>query len=657
MLKNIFSKIFKKPVSLAILFIIAAVVFGGFRVMYYIKSPDVLLLVNRAGAQWISYDNEFDLKAKPASETWSEFRYIFNTSEKIENARITLQALKRCQVFFDGVNIFSSPDGFDKWKQVHDVAVPFAVEAGPHEIIIIVTSESSYPAVIAYSETLPIRTPSGWFASNDGKNWQTAVPASRIKQASISRKFSSASASLIRIWPYLLAVFVIAFMISLFYSRQGDDARTSLRFRPEPSHVRWLLLFLWAVLALNNMFKLNYQVGTDGWGHIDYIDYIVTKGSLPLAPDGWQMFQAPLNYLLSAPLYALLIKWLDFPAVVKIMGIIPVACGLVQIEIVYRTARLVFADRKDLQIIAIVAGSLLPIHTYVCQSVGNEALAGCLISLVIFLCVSLIMPGAKERRPGYFVWIGVVWGLALLSKMTAVPLALVLIIVLASHMRLIQKPLKSALRPVMIVFSVSMLIAGWYYLRNYMEIGNPFAVVFEHSQMLHWWQDPSYRTWSHILSFGQSFGYPVYAGVTSFWDMFYSTLWLDSLNSGLIDFIPWNENFMIAGALLGLLPSLFILTGVISVFLNKAAVYRNAVIFSTGTLALFLTVIMDIYMVHPIYGAKASYTLGLLPCYAILVAAGSEPFLRNRIIRCAAVACFACWAFAAYTAYFVIKIQ
>ncbi len=32
-----------------------------------------------------------------------------------------------------------------------------------------------------------------------------------------------------------------------------------------------------------------------------------------------------------------------------------------------------------------------------------------------------------------------------------------------------------------------------------------------------------------------------YAGLTSFWDMFYSTLWLDGINSGLIDFIPWNE--------------------------------------------------------------------------------------------------------------------
>ena len=67
------------------------------------------------------------------------------------------------------------------------------------------------------------------------------------------------------------------------------------------------------------MFKLNFQVGSDIWGHIEYIDFIVTKYSLPLATDGWEMFQAPLNYILSAPLYALLIKWMDMPWIVKIM--------------------------------------------------------------------------------------------------------------------------------------------------------------------------------------------------------------------------------------------------------------------------------------------------------------------------------------------------
>jgi hypothetical protein len=210
----------------------------------------------------------------------------------------------------------------------------------------------------------------------------------------------------------------------------------------------------------------------------------------------------------------------------------------------------------------------------------------------------------------------------------------------------------------LIIFGVSLLTSGWYYFRNYIKLGNPFAGVFEHIQMLQWWQDPSYRMFSHFFSFGQSLFHPVYAGVTSFWDMFYATLWLDGINSGLIDFIPWNENFMIAGALLALLPSLFILASVVLFLANKDIAYKNAILFSIIAITVFVVAMLDMYMICPLYSrTKASYTLGLLPCYAVLIAAGAEPFLRNRFVRSIVLALFACWAFAAYAAYFVVKYQ
>ena len=658
MIINRFPKTLRKSILISVLIIIAVSILGGLRIMFYVKSPNVIFLTNRAGAQWIKYDSEFELGIKPASRTKCEFKYNFSTSEKIDNAIISLQALKSAKVFFDGVNIFSSNYPFDKWKKVHDIKIPFTVETGTHEIIIIATSENSHPSVIAYSENIPVKTGTGWFASTDGENWRMAVPASQIKLPAISKNYPSSTEALVKILPYLVIVFIVVLLISLFTNLYEDKMRRFFGCRPEPSHIRWTLLFLWTVLAVNNMFRLNFQVGPDVWGHIDYVDYIVTKGSLPKFWEGWQMHHGPLNYILSATLYAFLIKWFDLPSIVKIMVIIPVACGLLQIEIVYRIARRVFADRKDLQIIAVVTGSLLPIHTYACQYVGNEPLAGCFISIVILLCVSLIMPDQKERQNRYFALTGFVCVLALISKMTAAPLAPVLIITLAFYTMLVKKPLKLALKPIVIIFCTSTLIAGWYLFQIYMQVGNVFVDKSKHSQMLQWWQEPGYRTWSQILSFGQSLVYPVYSGVASFWDMLYSTLWLDGFNSGLIDFIPWNENFMLAGALLALLPSIFILTGVVSVWLNKEAVYRNAVVFSTGTIALFVAVLMDLYIFNPIYsGTKASYTLGLLPCYAILVAAGAEPFLRNKIIRSFALALFACWAFAAYAAYFVVKFQ
>ncbi len=655
------SKQSKQHILIAALVIIAVVVLGGVRILQYRESPHVQFLADRAGAQWIKYNSEFRLESIPVGPRKCGFQYSFNASEDVDNARITVQALKQVRVVFDGVTIFASSYAFDNWKQVNDIAVPFTVKAGQHKIVIIGMSENSFPAVIAFSDTLPIRTGSGWLASLDGKSWQPAVPASEIREAAVSREFPSAADALIKTMPYLAVVLVMVFIIALLSSLHGDKVQKFSKCRPDPSYVRLALLVLWAILAVNNMFKIDYQVGFDIKWHIEYIEYIVTRGSLPLASAGWQMFQAPLNYVLSAPLYALLTKWVELPRVVQILRIVPVICGLLQIEIVYRAARLVFVERKDLQIVAIVTGSLLPMHTYMCQVVGNEPLAGCFMSLVVFFCMSLVMPVQKERRPGFFALMGFVWGLALLSKFSAILLAPILIIVLLFHKKAVQRPLKSAVMPAVIIFGISILTAGWYYFRNYIEFGKFFVGGWDPLRGSQWWQAPSYRTWSQILSFGQSLSYPVYAGVKGFWDAVYSTLWLDGFSSGLTVFIerpPWNENFMAAGALLALLPSFFIVTSVVVAGLNKTAVYRNAVIFSIGAIALFLAAMMDLYIRLPIYStAKASYTLGLLPCYAVLAAAGAEPFLRNRIVSSIAIAVFVCWAFAAYAAYFVIGFQ
>ena len=650
---NPFLENLKKPFGIVGLILVAFVlILGGLRIMFYVQSPDVLLLSDRAGARWIRYDGGFVLEAKPSSQTRSEFKYIFNAAGKIENVVISLQALKKADVFFDGKKIYATDHPLEAWKQTHQIKLPFAVDAGMHEIIISVMSENSYPAVIAYSKTLPLRTGEGWLASADGRNWRPAVPAARIEQPASAQAFPSLLTALDAIWPYLAAIFIMTLAVCLW--KKGESFGRQL----QPSQIRWLMLTGWAVLSVNNLFHLNYQVGTDAWGHIEYIDYIVTKGRLPLAPEGWHMFQAPLNYIISVPLYALLIQWFDFPVVVKVLGVIPVLCGLLQIEIVYRSARLVFPERKDLQIITVIAGSLLPIHTYACQYVGNEPLAACLISCVILLCLCLITPAHKECGDRYFLLLGLVWGLALLSKMTALLLAPVLFLVIMFHTGSAGKSLKFSLRPLFIVFGVAILTAGWYYLRNYLKLGNPFAGVFELMEILQWWQDPSYRTLSHFLSFGQSLVYPVYAGVTSFWDMFYSTLWLDGLNSGMLDFIPWNANWMIAGALLALPVTVFMLTGMGAAVLNRKAGHRRAILFSAGMVVFFLAAMMDMYMVCPLYSrTKASYTLGLLPCWAMLIAAGMEPFLRHRIIRAVTVSLLACWAFAAYAAYFVTGLR
>ena len=151
---------------------------------------------------------------------------------------------------------------------------------------------------------------------------------------------------------------------------------------------------------------------------------------------------------------------------------------------------------------------------------------------------------------------------------------------------------------------------------------------------------------------------PVYSGAWSLWDSLYSTLWLDGLVSGSISTpgrVPWNLRWMEAGAWLALVPMGLLVAGALSPWQKELRSSRAALLFALATLAVYLAAMIDVYLRLPIYStAKATYTLGLVPCYGVLVAAGAAPFMRFRLLHALIFSALACWAVAAYAAYFVV---
>jgi 4-amino-4-deoxy-L-arabinose transferase-like glycosyltransferase len=148
------------------------------------------------------------------------------------------------------------------------------------------------------------------------------------------------------------------------------------------------------------------------------------------------------------------------------------------------------------------------------------------------------------------IFLGVALGLALLTKVTAVLLVLPLVL-LIYYLSMAKKERQiKALSGGFISFSAALIISGWYYLRNWIELGTPFLGGWQSAS---WWQDPGYRTTHDFLSFGVSLTHPIYSGIYSFWDSIYSTFWLDGFLSGTLPPPPWNYNFMLSGALFSLL--------------------------------------------------------------------------------------------------------
>jgi hypothetical protein len=78
--------------------------------------------------------------------------------------------------------------------------------------------------------------------------------------------------------------------------------------------------------------------------------------------------------------------------------------------------------------------------------------------------------------------------------------------------------------------------------------------------------------------------------------------------------------------------------------------------FSAFFVLSFLAGVVYLYLKVPIYSqAKASYMLGLTPCFAVLFASGARFLLRRTVIRAAFYGWMACWAVSAYLSFFVVR--
>jgi len=617
-------------------------------------NPEVPFLYSEGGARWLRFDEPFNLKGQDREEQVAGFRTRFTVEEPPQGAVLRFRALRTANVLLDGETVYSTSADDTAWKQRHEAHLAEHLTPGAHELVIMVSSRAGPPCALAYCDALGLRTDASWEASHDGEAWTPAVPTGRGWASHMSRQFPPAHRALLSNWYVWVPLFLAVFVLALWWDR--------VPVRLTARSVRWAVLAAWVVLAANNLARLPLYLGFDFEGHLAYIEYIVENRRLPLATEGWTMFQAPLFHLISAPIFAFTHHFFSLETMGRALRLLPLLCGMAQIEFAYRAVRHVWPERQDLQILGTLAGGLLPMNVYLSQYIGNEPLAGCLVGLVVLLALRMHRDPARGLANGHVLLLGLLLGLAALSKMTALLMAAPLgLLLLAAGLAQDAPPRRGLVRAATalgIVFGAAFLVAGWYYVRNWVRLGTPFVGGWEAFRGIEWWQHPGYRTPQQFCTFGEALVHPVCASSSSFWDGVYSTLWLDGHLSSIIvhDYIPpWNYGFMLAGAWLALPLTAALVVGIAAALLRPARSARNGLLFCAGTLGLYFAAMLYAFLTVPMYCVvKASYTLGLVPCYAVLIAAGYERLARWRLPRALLCAAVACWAVAVYLAYFVV---
>ena len=616
--------------------------------------PNIVFLHPEDGASWIGHDRPFNILLEKERDVRARFRRDLTVENVPPDATLTIRALKSASVLLDGHQLVQPRMSLDEWKSPIQIPLSEHLQPGRHELVVVVRNRLGPAVLLASCPALDLVTDERWEATTDGENWTPARKLTDRQPVAASHGFMPTYLALWKQAPLLLPLALVAFAVALLGPPQVLAGRLPQSLFAAGC-LRWCLIAAWVVLAANNCTKVPPGLGLDFRGHAEYILRVSETWSIPFATDGWQMFQSPLYYVLSAGMHWLFEAFLEFHTLWNLLRLLPLACGIAQVELCYRAMRCIFPDRSDLQCLGTLVGGLMPMNIYMSQHIGNEPLAGFFSSLSLLLAFRCLQRPELLESGTRQCLLGAVLGCAVLSKVTPVLLLPPIVVVLVLCLRKVGASRRTIVLGVCRFGIVFLSVCGWYYARNWVELGKPFVGGWDPSRNITWWQDPGYRIIQDFTSFGESLVYPVLSARFGVWDGLYSSAFFDGyLSSAHPDFVPWNVPIILCLPLLSLAPAIAIVVGGVAA-LSKPRAHNGGPLLAIGCAAIYLAAILYMFLTVPVYCiAKASYALGLLPCFAVLAARGFDLLAARPTARAAIVAAMTSWAVYSYLGFFIL---
>ena len=604
-----------------------------------------------------------DARAHTIASLDAIFRRSFTLDHPARKAELAIRAAKRFEVQINGSRVEVAPS--HNWKGISTADVANVLRSGENIIEARVFNDSA-PPVLWFALTIDqfnVRSNATWDVSFTGSSWRKAALASTPMLPGAGNPIiggEQTGAALSKVWPLWLLFAAIA-AVGLF---GGGAAWQRLQFSsPSARFLQTTLPLLllagfWLVLFWHNAGALPFRVGFDSEAHLNYIKYVQERRALPLPNEGFEMFQPPLYYLLSALALSVFHLSTADASAILVLRALTMLCGIANFTLVFLALRQLFPDRLALQLIGLLLSAFLPMQLYLSHFVTNETLAAVLVSAAVYVGILAL----KRSPPSTALYsiLGLLVGAAMLTKTTSVLLVPPLVFACAVRLRRQRAPLLAWLRTLALMLVVSVAVCGWHYLRVWQHFGTPFLGNWDIRSGFAWWQDPGYRTVADYLRFGRSLIAPLFSGLNGVPDGIYSTLWGDGLCAGtseLIARLPWNYSLMVAGYTLALVPTVLIVIG--AVF----AIYR-ALLGPTSSLWLMLgfsgTVALALVFMTlkvPSYAqVKAFYGLSALIPFCAFAVTGWEVITRGRkFLQVALGTILFVWAINSFVSIWIVR--
>ena len=484
-----------------------------------------------------------------------------------------------------------------------------------------------------------LRSDQTWETSFAGSAWRHATLATKPRMSGPGNSIAGGertSAALAAIWPIWVGLGICSMVIWLagrwWFGRTRTPGAIAGLSRREATVLLLIVAALWLALFGNNTRSLPTSVGFDASAHVDYIEYIQKHRALPLPNEGWEMYQPPLYYAISAALLSLFDLSVTDAAAGTVLRSLTMFLGIIHFTLVFLSLRLLFPGQSGRQLVGLLLAAFLPMQLYLSHYVTNETLAATLATAAIFLCLRLLR--TESASVAGYAGLGFCLGAAMLTKTTGLLLVPFIIVAVAVRPAGQKSPLAVRLRNLGATLTVCFAACGWYYLWIWHHFGKPLIGNWDTASGFSWWQDNGYHTAADFTRFGRALVNPLYSAFAGFADGIYSTLWGDGLCGGIPSLnypVPWNYDLMIAGYLLALLPTLMILTGAavsLRHFIRKPSSEWFVLLGLSGTVVVAM-VFMNL-KVPSCAQAKAFYGLCALVPLCSFGAAGWEILTRGR---------------------------
>jgi hypothetical protein len=625
-------------------------------------SDSIALLPAVHGAEWIIYPKPMEATRESAYPLSATFRHSFVLQPTVSKPLIKLYAYKTASLLVNE-RVVALPRTIDAgWKRPTVVDASEFLRPGTNDLSVIVSNAVGPPA-------LWLRLESGEQTLTTDRAWEVSLAGSMVERACLARELIDRRPdkslqgsdrtlnSIARLWPWLTLLFIVSLAIAFLTERTLRVGHGSKFLTPGRAINCLLTLILLARFSIcfHNIPLLPGSMGFDAEAHEDYVKFVSEKHALPLAKDGWEMFQPPLYYAIGAMVIGIDGGYVKNEHTTALLRAINGVIGLLQCWLVLLCLKRLLPQDFEAQAVGLAVAAFLPPNLNLAHYVTNEPLAALFATGAFYFLLRTL---ANEKLNDYIA-LGAFLGLAMLAKFSS--LLIVAGAAGALGLRVFQKSLMQSPPPIrwgegsrvrgslhwqavlravpnfwrgpLAALICLLLVCGWHYIRVWINSGHPFIGNWESSSPFAWRQDPGFRVSEFYFKFGKAMVSPLFSSFHSFADGIYSTLWGDGLASGaarLTSRPPWNYDWMNAAYLLGIGLSAFTIVGIVVAFVCFFRARSAQWVFILWSLGSFAAAIVFMSLRVPTYAqVKAFYGMPALVSFAAVFALGWKELIRR----------------------------